>query len=242
MDTWDEEQLLAMMAPLRQAPGARNFVVLGAPFSGKGFTGRSLSPQTGGGHLISGDLVRAEIEANVHFARLHGEKVQTGELVPTPWMFLRVVGEARKPPYFQGIWWDGFPRTGQQARLLSQFLAKGGLSVELAINLLAPDEDLLQRVELRRQCMVCERWYGFGLPEPRADGRCHCGGVLLKRKDDNVTVATRRIATHRRLEPEVLAFYRELGLLREVTADNRTSTKQLLEAVCALIGVEAPAV
>lgn len=109
---------------------------------------------------------------------------------------------------------DGFPRTLPQAEGLQRLLEASGETIERALFLDVPEEEVVRRLSSRRICEGCGRIQqpGAGAPETCAS----CGGRLVQRPDDRPETVRHRLEVFRRDTAPLLEWYRERGLLREV--------------------------
>ena len=68
-------------------------------------------------------------------------------------------------------------------------------------------------------------------------GLCdRCGGGLLQRDDDREETIRKRLAVYREQTAPLVAYYRGLGLLREV--DGRGDIEAIFTRICRLLGAE----
>lgn len=190
-------------------------ILLGAPGSGKGTQASRLVSELGYEHISTGDLLRKEIKSESEL----GKKVQgimdAGKLVDdqTVLELLNSNCELESSAYI----FDGFPRNGDQAKLLDEHVLKTAKSkaVYFEIDL----ELLASRLTNRRTCSSCGEIFNLKFKAPKVDGKCDkCGGELTQRKDDNEeTVKTRLNVFKETVEP-VLAHYESTGRLSKLDA------------------------
>lgn len=190
-------------------------ILLGAPGSGKGTQAARLVSELGYGHLSTGDLLRKEIKSD----SVLGKKVQgimnEGKLVDdqTVLELLNANCDLSGSSYI----FDGFPRNGEQAKLLDDVVLRDAKSKAVYFEI---DLDLLAaRLTNRRTCSGCGEIFNLLSKAPKVDGVCDkCGGKLAQRKDDNEeTVKTRLQVFKDTIEP-VLSHYEESGRLARLDA------------------------
>ena len=71
---------------------------------------------------------------------------------------------------------DGFPRTIPQAEVLDKALAEMGESIDYAIDVDVPDENIVNRMSGRRACVACGATYHIVHVPPKKEGICDsCG-------------------------------------------------------------------
>jgi adenylate kinase len=123
-----------------------------------------------------------------------------------------------QPDARQGFVLDGFPRTVPQAEALDAMLAERGERIEVVVYLEASEDELVRRLQGRRECPVCKRAYN---PEgaPARDG-VHCDDhpavELRLRPDDGEDVVRRRFAEFRAKTAPLVDYYTVTGRLRPV--------------------------
>ncbi len=126
-------------------------IFFGPPGVGKGTQAAIVAERTGWAHISTGDMLRAHVKEGTELGLKAKSYMDQGLLTPDDLvidMFLSRLGEL-KPD--QGFVLDGFPRTLPQAVALDDALAKRGKSIDLAINITAPDDVLMDRMLLRAQ-------------------------------------------------------------------------------------------
>src|SRR5262249_2768609 len=75
----------------------------------------------------------------------------------------------------------------------------------------------VRRMTGRRTCSRCGRPYHVTFNPPKADGVCDvCGGGLEQRPDDREETVRERLRIYHQCTMQILPYYREQGLLREV--------------------------
>ena len=113
---------------------------------------------------------------------------------------------------------DGFPRTVPQAEALDALLAGRGQAIESVLYLQVSEDELVRRLQGRRECPVCMRAYNLeGMP-PR-DGR-HCDDhpavELRTRADDGEAAVRQRFDEYRAKTAPLVEYYEATGRLRRV--------------------------
>ena len=95
-------------------------ILLGAPGAGKGTQAKFLEEQTGLFHVASGDLFRAALRQGTELGMLAKSYMDRGELVPDEVVIRMIVERISQADCANGVIFDGFPRTREQARALEQ--------------------------------------------------------------------------------------------------------------------------
>lgn len=199
------------------APGAR-IILIGPPGVGKGTQAALISARLGLLPLSSGNIFRAEIEANTDLGELANSYIQRGELVPNgitiQMMAKRLRADAVRK---SGFILDGFPRTLRQATALDELLTEMEEHLDKVIAIDAPDDLVVQRLSGRMGCTKCGEIYHAETKPPMREGLCDkCNGPLIVRSDDKPETIRARLRVFREETAPVIDFYREKGVLRTV--------------------------
>jgi adenylate kinase len=124
-------------------------LIIAPPGGGKGTQATRLAEHFGIEHISSGELLRREIASGTELGRRVQEYVELGDLVPDSVMgellLDRVVSAANRGGYIL----DGYPRTQQQAEAAGVVGRDLGISIDAAVNLEVPDEEVLRRLRER---------------------------------------------------------------------------------------------
>jgi adenylate kinase len=216
-------------------------VLLGAPGAGKGTQAPILARHLGVPILASGDLLRAVVAAGSDLGRQVDASMRAGNLVADDTIvaiFLDRLGEADAA---NGAILDGFPRTRAQAEALDRALASRGSTVDAALAIDVPVEELIGRFADRRICRDGGHVYNLRSNPPRVPGICDIdGSELIQRADDAEPTVRARMAQQLPALEEVATHYREGGRLRSV--DGRQSIDEVSAALIATIdGIRAGA-
>lgn len=207
-------------------------VLLGAPGSGKGTQASHLVKEFGYNHLSTGDLLRSEIAKGTEL----GQKVQgiidAGNLVDdmTVLELLKANCDLENKVYI----FDGFPRNGEQAKLLEEHVLKGAATKAIYFDM--DLEHLIERITNRRVAPKSGEIYNLLTRPPKVEGKCDVSGEdLVHRKDDNEETVRNRMNVFRDTIGPVLDFYESQGQLVRLDASRPSDevTKSLKEVISA---------
>jgi adenylate kinase len=124
-------------------------LLIGAPGSGKGTQAVKIADHFGITHISSGDLLREHMKRETSIGRAVKEYVQRGDLVPDgivmDMLYKPVTEASRRGGYVL----DGFPRTVKQAEAAYLIAKNLGVSVQAALFLDVPREELIRRLLAR---------------------------------------------------------------------------------------------
>lgn len=157
-------------------------VLLGPPGSGKGTQADRLKAHLGVPHISTGDLLRAEAEADTPLGRKLASTLAAGELVPDDVTNRVLEQRLRAPDARRGAILDGYPRTVEQARGLDELLAAAGMRIDVIVVLDVDEQSLIERL-LRR-------------------------AEEQHRTDDNPDSIAERFKEYHRLTKPVIDYYR----------------------------------
>lgn len=125
-----------------------NIVIFGAPGSGKGTQSEYIIKHYGLFHISTGDVLRDHIKRGTELGTIASSYINDGKLIPDDLMIsiLEKVLDENPEAEENGVIFDGFPRTIEQAKALKAMLAKRGGQVDTVIGLEVPEEELITRL------------------------------------------------------------------------------------------------
>ena len=129
-----------------------DIVFHGKPGSGKGTQSDNICEQLNIVAVSTGDLIRAEIKGNTEMGQQIKAYSQAGRLVPDE-LVMDILGQRlEQEDVANGVLFDGFPRTANQASMLRDWLAKRGRQVDGVFALEITDEESMFRCTYRLGC------------------------------------------------------------------------------------------
>ena len=183
-------------------------IMLGAPGTGKGTVASLLAKELGIPQVSTGDIFRKNIKENTELGKLAESYISKGNLVPDDVTIDLVKNRLKESDAKEGVILDGFPRTVRQAEELDKILQNNQSEVDIVINLVTPEEEIVERIENRRVCPECKAVYNLKLNPPSQEGICDkCGHELVQRKDDNVDTIKSRIKTYIDVTSPLIEYY-----------------------------------
>jgi adenylate kinase len=191
-----------------------NIVILGPPGVGKGTYAEFLSKKYNIPKISVGDLFRTAIKDRTELGKKIKDYVTSGDLVPDEIVIELVKNRLEEPDCKRGFLLDGYPRTVPQAEAMMKFK-----KIELALNFVAPDEVIMERIGGRRTCRKCGAIYHIKNVPPTIEGVCdRCSGRLVQRSDEKPEVIKNRLVVYREKTKPVVDYLREKGLLADIDA------------------------
>ena len=163
-----------------------NIVIFGAPGSGKGTQSENLIAHYGLFHISTGEVLRDHIARGTELGKIADKYISEGHLIPDDLMISILSSILDTTPKAKnGVIFDGFPRTIDQAKALNTMLAEKNAQVDAVIGLEVDEPELIDRLIKR--------------------------GIDSGRNDDNLeTIKKRLVEYHSKTQP-LQDFYIEEG-------------------------------
>jgi adenylate kinase len=196
-----------MSTPQReqQAHPRTNIILIGPPGCGKGTQATRIAQRYGVPHVSTGDILRAAVKAGSALGLEVAAILASGGLVGDDLMTDLVRNRLAAPDVDKGFVLDGFPRTVSQATALDDILSGAPLIVVL---IAVPDEAIVRRLGNRRVCDSCAITQSVSASADAEQEFCpYCGGLLVRRPDDEPEVVSRRLATYAQLAEPLVDYY-----------------------------------
>ena len=210
-------------------------VFLGAPGAGKGTQAAIISQKLGLVHIASGDLFRQAVGKGTKLGQLVKTYMERGELVPDE-VTIGVISERLgEPDCKTGCIFDGFPRTLEQAKALDETLTNQKKSIDNAIYIEVPAENLLKRLGGRWTCRQCQAIYHETASPPKSPNKCDkCGGELYQRPDDNEQTIKERLKVYFDQTTPLLDYYKADGKL--ISVDGNLGIEEVAAKIVDALG------
>jgi adenylate kinase len=196
-------------------------IMLGAPGAGKGTQAELLVHTFCLCHVSTGDLFRETVAKGGELAEAINSRISKGELVPDELTVQVVMEHLKSPACAPGVVFDGFPRTLNQGKMLTQALAAEAKKIDLVLYIDVPISKLWERLNGRMSCPNCLATYHLVYRPPRIAGICdHCGSPLYHRADDSDrAVSERRMSVYLENTAPLVQYYQDQGALRTVRGE-----------------------
>jgi len=195
-------------------------IMLGAPGAGKGTQADMLSQEMDLPHIASGDLFRQALEERTEVGLLAKSYMDKGELVPDEITIKMILERINQPDCASGCLFDGFPRTLHQAKVLDKALKEQGKSIDKAIYIEVPNEELVKRLSGRWLCRTCQTPCNMTSSPPKTPGKCDkCGGELYQRSDDREETVKDRLNIFFAQTVPILDYYKKKNKLIRVNGN-----------------------
>ncbi len=215
----------------------REMIFLGPPACGKGTQTSKLAQYFNLPHIDTGSLLRAEIKSETENGAIAKQFIDKGQLVP-----VELVGKIIKDRLSQddckdGYILDGFPRSVEQADMLSKINSEidKGLDVSFKAVYFDLDQDILiARIVNRLSCPTCGAIYNTKFNKPKVEGHCDVDNAeLIRRKDDNEETAKARFETYFTETAPLIEYYKSKNVLKSIDANGEINEvwKRLLKVI-----------
>jgi len=195
----------------------KRLLIFGPPGAGKGTQAARVTQDLGIPHVDTGSLIRGNIKGETALGKEAKAYVGKGELVPNQLIIDMIRDRLTKDDVKDGWLLDGFPRSLEQAKALSEMGPDGVEVVERVLFIEVPEELLVQRLTSRRICGQCGAVYNLITLKPKEEGKCDkCGGELVQRADDNEESVRNRFKVYRESTEPIAGYYEEKGMIVKV--------------------------
>ncbi len=210
-------------------------IMLGAPGAGKGTQAKKIAEKYQIPHISTGDIFRANIKNGTELGKKAKTYMDQGLLVPDELVVDLVVDRLKQADCENGCVLDGFPRTIPQAEALDKALEAAGQSVDYAINVEVPDENIVNRMSGRRACVSCGATYHIVYAPTKVENICDaCQGELILRDDDKPETVQKRLNVYHEQTQPLIDYYTKKNILVEV--DGTVDIDDVFAAIVKVLG------
>ena len=199
-------------------------IPVGPPGAGKGTQAVFLAAHFAIPHISTGDIFRLNIKGETDLGKLAKSYMDAGNLVPDSVTNAMLEDRLTHGDAENGFLLDGYPRNVGQAEFLADVLVKKSIALDAVLELSIPHEEIIKRLSGRRTCRNCGASSHVIFDKPKVEGVCdNCGGELYQREDDKEEVVANRLNVYTEQTEPIIAFYRNLGLLKVINAVGNVS-------------------
>jgi len=165
-------------------------VLIGRPGVGKGTQAIRLGDELKLSRLSTGEMLRETIRTGGDVNQQIAAIIDGGDLAADDVIMKLVENRLGEPEFKNSCLFDGIPRTVAQAKALDELLARRNAKIELAVEISADPDELVERILARAR--------------------------IENRADDNLKAIRRRMDVFRQSTEPILAYYQERGVLKSV--------------------------
>lgn len=197
-----------------------NVALIGPSGSDKGTHALTLGREFNLGRFSTGDLFHDHLGNRTALGLLATRYTTRGELVPDEVVDVMVEEWLQKVRADDGILFDGFPRTLEQAEFLDEGFRRQGRRLDAVVYLKVSDHIATSRLTRRLVCSLCNApFHAQFKPSARPNVCDLCGGELHHRLEDHPVLIRTRLRNFHRVVGPVLEHYQVAGRLMIVDAD-----------------------
>lgn len=210
-------------------------IMLGAPGAGKGTQAKQIADKYSVPHISTGDIFRANIKNGTELGQKAKGYIDQGLLVPDELTCDLVMDRIQQADCENGFVLDGFPRTIPQAEALSAALEHINQTMDYAIDVDVPDENIVNRMGGRRACLNCGATYHIVSIPTKVEGICdRCGNEVVLREDDKPETVQKRLSVYHEQTQPLIDYYNNKGILR--TVNGVQPMEKVFEDIVAILG------
>lgn len=213
-----------------------HLVLTGAPGTGKGTQAGVLKRELGLCHLSAGEMLREEIRKGTEIGKKLEPLLAAGNFAPDELIVEMVSKRIEEKDCERGFILDGFPRNVAQAEALSKMLVSRGIKLDAVIEIVVPDDVIIERILGRYSCIKCGENYSDKFYKPRVAGVCDiCGGTeFSKRIDDTKETVKKRLEKYKEVTYPTIKYYEDKDLLERIDGDGNVGV--VAERIAKVIG------
>jgi adenylate kinase len=182
-------------------------LIMGPPGVGKGTQARILAKNLEVFHLSTGEILRKEIKNKTKIGKIAKSFIDHGNLVPDDIILDIITKKILTEETNNGYLLDGFPRTIPQATGFDKILKKMEHNLNAAINLIADENELINRIINR--------------------------GKISGRSDDTYKIIQERQKIYWKQTAPLIDYYDKKKILKNIDGIGRIEdiTKRILQAL-----------
>lgn len=180
-----------------------NILLVGPQGSGKGTQARILCEKFDFNYFESGAYLRKIAVDNIELKK----SLDEGKLVPDEEMTSYLTAFLDSESMYDGIIFDGFPRTLAQYNFFKNWLDQKSVKIDLVIDLQIKEDETIKRLSARRQDPQTGKIYNLitDPPPPDVDP-----SQLVQRGDDEPVAIKKRLSLYKeRIEPLIEQLKKE---------------------------------
>lgn len=201
-----------------------NIVLIAPPASGKGTQAQMLKDKYNLYHLSTGDLLRNISKDGSELGIKVKNIIDEGKLIDDDLM-IEIVKEKIYSIKNNGIIFDGFPRTLNQAIKLDEMLKEINKKIDNVIVLEIDKEIALKRSIGRVACSNCGNIYNTYFDDLKNPLKCNnCNNELIKRNDDTEEKFNLRFDSYVKNSKKLIEYYEKKNIVNFVSSLNDKET------------------
>lgn len=208
----------------------KNIIFIAPPAAGKGTQSDLLVKKYGYSHISTGDLLRSEVASGSELGNSLKDIMASGSLVSDE--IVTTLLKNKLSTLDGAFILDGYPRTLEQAKTLSNLAKELGIVLDTVLYLDMDSVTAMKRAVGRITCPNCKRGYNkyFDEVKPKLENICDdCNIQLESRSDDTEETFKTRFNTYIENTEPLLKYYKDLGILYMI--DNSGTPQSTFEKI-----------
>jgi len=209
---------------------SRNIIFLGRSGSGKGTQAELLIKKFALVNIDTGDILRKLTKRKDRFGKTILQTISQGKLVPIWLVIYCWLDQLLKIPSKKGIIMEGSPRQLEEAKILKEVFSWLDRENFKVVYLQTSEKEVTKRLLMRRICSKCGREFSLNFT-PNLKKCSHCGGKLIRRKDDYPKAIKNRMLFFQKKILPVINYFRakrEIKVLRAERAGSYFQKKKIV--------------
>lgn len=217
--------------------------LIGLPGSGKGTYSEAISEKFNIPRIEPGRMLREEVAKGSAIGKEIKPFMDAGKIPPVH-ITIKMVSEFFAKHGGNGAVFDGYPRNMEQAEAMENFAKP-----DIVINLILPDEIIIEKILARRTCPRCNAIYNlvyidrtvnginYNMPPllPKKEGICDiCNSKLIQRSDETTDIIKTRLKVQRDALKPLIDYYENKGILKNVNVTY--GRDEMLKKIFEIIG------
>lgn len=206
-------------------------IIFGPQGSGKGTQAQKLTSLLHVPHITTGELFRNEIKNDTEIGKKVAEIIRRGILVDDALTLDILKKRLAEADCSNGFILDGYPRNLNQAKSLDEIA-----SIDKALEIGIPDDEVVSRISNRRTCKNCGAVYNLITNPPVKPGICDKDqGELVAREDDAPEAIAKRLELYHQQTEPLKEYYAKQSQL--ITIDGRPAIEEVYKQVINKLGI-----
>ncbi|MCL2040233.1 MAG: nucleoside monophosphate kinase [Bacteroidetes bacterium] len=206
-----------------------NIILLGPPGAGKGTAAKEICKLYNLFPFYAGDLLRERMSKTDDFAKYIREIINNGALLPNDAINKMVEEFLTSDTNIEniknnGILFDGYPRTIEQATFLEKLLSDNNQKIDKVLYLYIDDAKIIKRIVARRIDKNTGNIYNLISNPPPPNVKTE---DLYQRDDDKEYIIKNRLNIYKKMTEPLIDFYNKRHLVSEVDG-----SKEVQEMFC----------
>lgn len=210
-----------------------NIILIAAPAAGKGTQAAMLKTEYNLYHLSTGDLLREIAATDTDLGKEVKNKIDNGIFIEDEFMLKLIKEKIDSLNGYNGMIFDGYPRTIRQAEMLNGLLKEINQKVDHVFFLEVKKEIAMKRAVGRVTCSECGGIFNTYFDTFEEEGKCpKCGADLMHREDDTEEKFNIRFDTYLEKTKPVVDFYESEDLLNIIKcSDIKEETYAMIKEI-----------